>query len=101
MDAGDVIGGAIDLEANLGGENDRVLHEPRRQAQHSASSGSDSEATTAGQAAKKAGVAAHEDVVVVAVDLYGRGVGCDPVLHVIEIEVRLPKPAAVHHHLVT
>ena len=65
------------------------------------SSGSDSEATTAGQAEKEAGVAAHEDVVVVAVDLYGRGVGRDPVLHVIEIEVRLPKPAAVHHHLVT
>ena len=44
---------------------------------------------------------AHEDVVVVAVDLYGRGVGRHPVLHVIEIEVRLAKPAAVHHHLVT
>ena len=110
MDAGDVIGGAIDLEANLGGEHDRVLPEPeRRQAQRS--SGSDSkrflglglglEATTAGQAEKEAGVAAHEDVVVVAVDLYGRGVGRHPVLHVIEIEVRLPKPAAVHHHLVT
>ena len=50
---------------------------------------------------KKAGVAAHQDVVIVAVDLYGRGVGRDTVLHVIEIEVRLAKPAAVHHHLVT
>ena len=100
MDAGDIVGGAIDLEANLGGEHDRVLQEPaRRQAQRS--SGSDSEATTAGQTEKKAGVAAHEDVVVVAVDLYGRGVGRDPVLHVIEIEVRLAKPAAIHHHLVT
>ena len=100
VDAGDIVGGAIDLEANLGGEHDRVLREPeRRQAQRS--SGSDSEATTAGQTEKKAGVAAHEDVVVVAVYLYGRGVGRDPVLHVIEIEVRLAQPAAIHHHLVT
>ena len=50
---------------------------------------------------RRLGLLAHEDVVVVAVDLYGRGVGRDPVLHVIEIEVRLAQPAAVHHHLVT
>ena len=56
VDAGDIVGGAIDLEANLGGEHDRVLREPeRRQAQRS--SGSDSEATTAvGQAEKELGL---------------------------------------------
>ena len=67
----------------------------------SSDSDSDSKRQQRDRQRRRLGLLAHEDVVVVAVDLYGRGVGRHPVLHVIEIEVRLAKPAAVHHHLVT
>ena len=85
-------------------ENTIVFCESQNAGKHSTAQlgfrlGSDNRSGTDRE--KKAAVAAHEDVVIVAVDLYGRGVGCDPVLHVIEIEVRLAQPAAVHHHLVT